>query len=83
MSDNTSQKVRSIIAKECGVNRKFITNNTQFMSGQTISYFDCVDAMFVLQHKLHVSLPESNYKKYKTVGALIKDITKQLKSKTK
>lgn len=81
MSENVSKQVKSIIAKECGVKRKFINNNTLFMSGQSFSYFDCMSVLFSLQHKFHVQLPESDYYKYKTVGHLIKTIIKQQHAK--
>jgi len=83
MRDNTSRTVKTIIAQECGIKRKSINNNTQFMSSKEISYFDCMGAMFTLQHKLHVSLPESKYAQYATVGGLVKDIVKQLKVRSK
>ena len=78
MHSNTSQKVRTIIAQECGFDRKVVTNRTKFMANTDLSYFVCVDALYTLQHKLHVSLPESNYEKYQTVGGLVKDIVRQL-----
>lgn len=81
MSENTSQKIRSIIAKECGVKVKSVTNNTQFMSGQGLGYFDCMNALYSLQHKFHVELPESDYEEYKTVGSLIKKILSQQRVK--
>lgn len=77
MSENTSQKIRSIIAKECGIKVKSVTNSTQFMAGQKLSYFDCMNALYLLQHKFHVELPESDYAEYKTVGNLIKQILNQ------
>lgn len=81
MKDNTSKKVKMIIAQECGIDRKSITNKMKFMSNQTLSYFDCMGAMYTLQHKMHVSLPESSYYKYATVGGLVRDITRQLKGR--
>lgn len=83
MQDNTSQTIRTIIAKECGVKRRFITNKTNFMASQTLKYFDCMNAMYTLQHKFHVNLPESNYAKYTTVGDLIRDVNRQLKAHSK
>ena len=80
--NNTSQQVKTIIAKECGLGHR-ITNQTPFMSSQVLSYFDCMGAMYTLQHKLHVSLPESKYAQYATVGGLVKDIVKQLKVRSK
>ena len=83
MADKVSKKIKTIIAKECGIKRDKITDKTNFMGGQKISYFDCMAAMFVLQHQFHVSLPESNYAKYATVGGLTKDIVKQLRHRQK
>ena len=80
---NIGRTVKSVVARECGMGIKSINNNTSFMANQNISYFDCMCAMFTLQHKFHVSLPESDYDKYKTVGCLIKNITKQLKENQK
>ena len=82
--DDTAQQVREIIAKECCVKElePVITNKTQFMSGQRLQYFDCINALFTLQHKFHVVLPESDYRKFKTVGDLIRNIKKQQRIKS-
>jgi len=77
MKANISKTVKSVIAQECGINRRSISNRTPFMSNQKLPYFDCVGALFVLQNKFHVSLPEADYYKYKTVGNLIKNIIRQ------
>ena len=79
----TSKKVRKIVAKECGLAPKSVTNKTDFMGGQKIRYFDCMGALFALQHEFHVSLPESSYQKYTTVGGLVRDIVRQLKTRSK
>ena len=83
MSDKVSNKIKAVIAKECGIKRKYVTDKTAFFGGQKISYFDCMSAMFVLQHQFHVTLPESNYGKYRTVGGLKNDIIRQLKTRQK
>ena len=83
MADKVSKKVKNIVAKECGLARKFVTNKTKFMDGQNISYFDCMASLWSLQHEFHVVLPESSYQKYKTVGNLTKDIIRQLKARAK
>ena len=79
MPKNVSQRVYRIIAQECGVKPKSITGKTLFMSNPNFSYFDVVAALYTLQHKLHVSLPESDYGKYATVGSLTRNIIGQLK----
>ena len=53
------------------------------MDKSDITYFECVDALYTLEHKLHVKLPESNYHKYATVGGLVRDIFRQLKKRSK
>ena len=44
---------------------------------------ECVDALYTLEHRLHVKLPESSYYKYTTVGGVVKDIVRQLKVRSK
>lgn len=79
MPKNVSQQVYRVVAQECGEKPKNITAKTLFMSNPKFSYFEVVAALYTLQHKLHVSLPESDYGKYETVGALTRNIIKQLK----
>lgn len=79
MPKNVSQQVYRVIAQECGEKPKNITAKTLFMANPDFSYFEVVAALYTLQHKLHVSLPESDYGKYETVGALTRNIIKQLK----
>lgn len=78
-----SRQIKSVIATECGINAKSITNKTNFMDKSNITYFECVSALYTLEHKLHVKLPESNYHKYATVGGVVKDIVRQLKIHSK
>ncbi len=79
MADKVFQRVKTVIAKECGVPSNLINSKTQFMSNTNFSYFECVGALYTLQHKFKVKLPESDYDKYKTVGSLTRCIIKQLK----
>ena len=72
-----SKEIKKVIAQECGMTPDAVQNKTRFMSDQNISYFDCVDVLYVLQHKFHVRLPESSYIKYRTVGDLIRDVNRQ------
>ena len=83
MVDNTAQRIKMIIAKEFGLKPKSVTNQTQFMSNPNFSYFCCLDALYTLQHKFRVELPESDYDQYKTVGSLTRCIVNQLKSRSK
>ena len=53
-SNGISRQVKSIIATECGINAKTVTNKTEFMSTRGLSYFDCVD---VLQQVTHTQIP--------------------------
>lgn len=82
-SNGISRQIKSIIATECGINAKTVTNKTEFMSSRGLSYFDCVDVLYTLEHKLHVKLPESSYYKYTTVDGVVKDIVRQLKIHSK
>ena len=82
-SNGISRQVKSIIATECGIEVKSVNNKTNFMNKSNISYFECVDALYTLEHKLHVKLPESSYYKYTTVGGVVKDIVRQLKVRSK
>jgi len=82
-SNGISRQVKSIIATECGINAKNVTNKTEFMSSRGLSYFDCVDVLYTLQHKFHVSLPESDFAKYNTVGGLTRNIVRQLKNRSR
>ena len=75
-----SRQVKSIIATECGIKVKSVTSKTEFMSSNGLPYFDCMGALYTLQHKFNVSLPESDFGKYNTVGGLTKNIVRQLKS---
>ncbi len=83
MSKNISQSVYSIIARECGIRRKNINTRTAFISNPSISYFECMGALYTLQHKFGVNLPESDFDKYATVGELTKSIIFQLKKHSK
>lgn len=78
MSDNVSQKIRKVIAQECGLTN--VSNETKFMTRQGPDYFDCIGVLYTLQHMLHVQLPESKYQKYETVGGLTKDIIHQMRT---
>ena len=82
-NNGISRQVKSIIATECGIEVKSVNNKTNFMNKSNISYFECVDALYTLEHKLHVKLPESSYYKYTTVGGVAKDIVRQLKIHSK
>lgn len=79
MKNNVSQTVRRVVAKECGLKFKTVSSKTQFMTQSGPAYFDCMGAMFTLQHVFRVDLPESKYQEYETVGDLTKDIIRQLK----
>ena len=57
-----SRQVKNIIATECGINARSVTNKTEFMSSKGLPYFDCVDVLYTLQHKFHVS--DEPYKTY-------------------
>lgn len=74
-----SKEIKKIIAQECGMDVASVHNKTSFMSGQNISYFDSISALYVLQKTFHVRLPESSYVKYRTVGDLIKDVNRQVR----
>ena len=79
MQKNISQQVYRVIAQECGEKPKNITAKTLFMTNPNFSYFEVVAALYTLQHKLKVSLSESDYGKYATVGSLTRNIISQLK----
>lgn len=81
--NNISQQITSVIAHECGMKVATITNKTNFISGQEIPYFDCMAVLYTLQHKFGITLPESDFTKFTTVGRLKNYITKQLKQQTK
>ncbi len=76
-----SNKIKKVIAAECGL--PYVTNKTAFMEKQTLSYFDCMAALYTLQHKFDVSLPESDFSKYATVGALTRCVLTQIKQHNK
>ena len=84
MRNNSIQRqIKNIIATECGIKVKSVTNKTKFMSSKGLPYFDCMGILYTLQHKFNVSLPESDFAKYDTVGGLTKNIVRQLKSRYK
>lgn len=74
-----SKEIKKIIAQECDMHITSVHDETGFMSGQNISYFDSVDVLYVLQKKYNVRLPESSYVKYRTVGDLINDVNRQIR----
>lgn len=80
---NTSQTIKAIIAKECGVPVKQVTNSMLFMGNKDLSYFVCVDALYTLEHRCHVQLPESDYEQYNTVGDLAHYIVKHQRTQSK
>ena len=71
---NTSQTVRAIIAHECDIPVKSIKNSTPFMANKNLSFFVCADALFELEHRCHIQLPEEAFDKFKTVGGLTRYI---------
>jgi len=77
------RQVKSVIAKECGIKAKSVTNKTGFMSSDGLPYFDCMVVLYTLQHRFNVSLPESDFSKYNTVGGLTKNIIRQLKHRSR
>ena len=79
MADNTAKRVKKVIAQECGLSCKDITNKTLFLPNNKFTYFDCMGALYTLQHEFHIELPEAEYKKYKTVGSLVRCIIKRVK----
>jgi len=79
--NETSAQIKKVIAAECGL--PYVTNKTKFMSKQTLSYFDCMAALYALQHEFDVCLPESDFSKYTTVGALTRCILTQIKQHDK
>ena len=72
-----SEEIRKIVAQESGIAFDSVHDTTRFMSAQRISYFDCLGILYVLQHRFNVSLPESSYAKYRTVGDLIDAVNRQ------
>ena len=80
---NTSQTIKAIIAKECGMPIKQVTNSTLFMANKDLPYFVCVDALYTLEHRCNVKLPESDYEQYNTVGDLAHYIVKHQNSQSK
>ena len=83
MGNNTAYSIRNLIAKDCGLKRKIVTNKMPFMANDKLSYFDCVDVIYDLEHKFKVKLPESDFIKYDTVGGLIKSIVTEMKQRKK
>ena len=77
------KKVKEIIFAECDMHGQTIDRNTKFMANNGLSYFDCMNTLYTLQHVFGVSLPESDFEKYKTVGGLTRCVVKQLKAKAK
>jgi len=83
MSKNTSQAIKSVIAKDCGFKAKKVTNEMPFMANRNLSYFVCMDVIYDLEHKFNVKLPESDFAKYNTVGDLINSVVSELKTRSK
>ena len=81
--NNISQQIKSVIAAECGMKKKNLNNKTGFMADKSLSFFNCMDVLYTLEHKFHVSLPEADFYKYNTVGDLTKNIVKQLKVRSR
>ena len=71
---NTSQTVRAIIAKECDMPIKSITNGMLFMANKNISFFSCMDILFDCEQRFHVALPEAAFQRFNTVGGLTRYI---------
>ena len=83
MNNNASYTIKNLIAKECGLKRKLVNNKTPFMANAKLSYFDCVDVIYDLEHKYNVKLPESDFVKYDTVGGLVNSIVAEVKKRSK
>ena len=77
--NNISQTIRRVIAQECGLKLKSVSRKTDFMTSTGPEYYDCMGALYTLQHIFHVDLPECKYERYNTVGGLTRDIINQLK----
>lgn len=77
------QRIRRIIAQECGMTQQTVNPGTPFVDNKDITYWDMVGALYTLQHVFKVKLPESDYVNYKTVGNLTNCIVAQVKSKQK
>jgi len=77
------KKVKEVIFAECDMRGQTINRNTKFMTNHGLSYFDCMNTLYTLQHVFHISLPESDFEKYKTVGGLTRCVIKQLKARIK
>lgn len=72
-----SEEIRKIVAQESGIAFDSVHDTTPFMSAQRIPYFDCIAILFDVQHRFKVSLSESSYIKYRTVGDLINAVNRQ------
>lgn len=83
MADSISRKAKAIIAQECGLERKAVTDKTRFLANKDLSYFVCMDTLYTLQQKFNVLLPESSFGKYMTVRGVIRDIVRQTKGRPK
>lgn len=74
------KQIKEVVAAECDVPVKDVTIKTPFMGIKGPSYFECMGILYTLEHTFHVSLPEADFYKYKTVGDLTNCIVRQLKN---
>ena len=74
-------QIKMQIARECGELEVF--SKTKFIKNPRFSHFDCANILYTLEHMYGITLPESDYDNYDTVGHLTLYIINKLKERTK
>ena len=80
-SEEVKEKVIAIIADQLGVDPKTITSDTDIANDLGADSLDFAELMIVFEEKFDIDIVEEDAQNITTVGQVIDNIEKQLKTK--
>ena len=80
-SEEVKEKVIAIIADQLGVDPKPITSDTDIANDLGADSLDFAELMIVFEEKFDIDIVEEDAQNITTVGQVIENIEKQLKTK--
>ncbi|MBO7707526.1 MAG: acyl carrier protein [Thermoguttaceae bacterium] len=80
-SEEIKEKVIGIIADQLGVDAKTITRDTDIANDLGADSLDFAELMIVFEEKFDIDIVEEDAQNITTVGQVIDNIEKQLKTK--
>ena len=80
MSDEISEKVKSIVCEQMGASADKISDSTSFVNDLGADSLDTVELVMELEEEFDVTIPDEDAEKIQTVGEAIKYIEEHIGS---